>query len=366
MTKILIILLISLSMYAEELPVMLKINCKNIKLSKNIKNIIRSNFETLLTDKGYTLIDNKAQAEALKEQSSKKNEECIDDSCLIDTGKMLAAKELFLIDILKIKEVYYFKIKNIDLESGNLKNSKSKIYEGKLDNIKELNNFTININISININRKKDKQSDNFPKCATTKNCFDLGVKYENFKPLVAMKYFDKSCNLNNVDSCRKMTYYYKFGIGVIKDSKKAEEYFKKVISLSEKNCKNKIAKDCAKLSYLYSTGIDNGGGLLKPAEIITYFTVKKDDKKANFFFRKAISLKFTDQNLLLSYLVSLVNKNDYYELLYACQGGVGVACNYAAAIVSKIKSVKDPKKMNKVLLKKACNLGFKQSCRRN
>ncbi len=341
----------------DDLPIMLKISSKNFKISQNIQSLIRSNIESLLTRKGYSLIDIKIQQEALKEQSKKIKDECIDDACLIDTGKMLAAKELFLVEIVQIKNIYTFKIKNIDLETGRLQNTNSTLYDGKLDNIKKLNNFTINININI-INQIK-KRKEILKKCNSKMECYNLGIKYQYLRAEDANNYFLKSCKLNFIDGCRKVVNFYSLQS---KNKKKAKEYIDKVISLSDKSCIEGNRKDCAKLGYFYLMGMDSAGGIFKPIEVTSFYKIKIDKKKAKKYYKRAISLKLKNQNLLLMYLLDLEKNRDYYGLLYACQNDIGLACNYAASMAPKIEGV--DKKMNQVLLRKACNLGYKHSCK--
>ena len=56
----------------------------------------------------------KLQEETLKEQSL--NGDCLDDSCLIDTGKMLAAKNLIVVTVtLKNKNSYRFNARFIEI-----------------------------------------------------------------------------------------------------------------------------------------------------------------------------------------------------------------------------------------------------------
>ena len=118
-------------------PVMLKVQGK-IKISDDF----RDGVEEVLTSFNYSLVDEKAQAEALKNQSEQRESECYDDSCLVDTGKMLAAKALIVVRIdRKGKNSYKFKARFIDFEKGTTQKSVAKYYEFSLKNYKELMNF---------------------------------------------------------------------------------------------------------------------------------------------------------------------------------------------------------------------------------
>ena len=124
------------TLYSVELPVMLKIKSK-IK----IPNDFRNGVESILSKNGYTLIDLKQQEEVLSAQSDT-SEGCLDDSCLIDTGKMLAAKELFLVEVsFKDSKKYSFTIRVIDLEKNTTGKIETLFYNNYLTDSINLFNF---------------------------------------------------------------------------------------------------------------------------------------------------------------------------------------------------------------------------------
>lgn len=113
--------------------------------SENLKVIetIRAVTEQEITKKGFSIIDQIVQEDALKEQSEQRKKGCYDDSCLVDTGKMLAAQRLFLVDINKLgEEQFLFKIRYVSVESGETINSESELFEGKLSDYSKLFKFS--------------------------------------------------------------------------------------------------------------------------------------------------------------------------------------------------------------------------------
>lgn len=91
---------------------------------------------------GYSLVDDKAQKEALKENAKARKSECYDDECLVDTGKMLAARALISVNVVKKSDkLYKFKARYIDFETGTTTKSKVKYYESKLNDYKALSRF---------------------------------------------------------------------------------------------------------------------------------------------------------------------------------------------------------------------------------
>ncbi len=98
-------------------------------------------FESLTLLK-YSLIDESAQKEAIKEQSEQRKKECYEESCLVDTGKMLAAKGLIIVEITKKEENNYrFKAVYIDIETAVTTKITSKYFKNSLNNFEELKNF---------------------------------------------------------------------------------------------------------------------------------------------------------------------------------------------------------------------------------
>ncbi len=110
----------------------------------NVNKTVGTTAEDIITKLGFTLLSKDIQNETLKEQATKSETgSCLDDSCLIDTGKMLAAKRLFVIKIVEIKkDNYMFKISYINLETDTNLFTSSKLYNGSLDDSKKLFNFS--------------------------------------------------------------------------------------------------------------------------------------------------------------------------------------------------------------------------------
>ncbi len=138
--KYLMILMLSfltVIIYSEDFPIML-----NLKSDIKIPDDFRDGVEEALTQMNYSLVDEKAQKEALKENAKARNSECYDDECLVDTGKMLAARALISVTVDKKNDkLYKFKGKYIDFETGTTTKSKVMYYEAKLDDYKALSKF---------------------------------------------------------------------------------------------------------------------------------------------------------------------------------------------------------------------------------
>lgn len=123
---LLLFLTLSLNLFAvkkiDNLIIFRVITDENI--SKSNIDMINTSVETNLTSLGYGIINEKIQNEALEEQKEQQKSECYDDQCLVDTGRMLAAKKLLIIRITKQKTGNFFiKLRKIDIESGIIENS---------------------------------------------------------------------------------------------------------------------------------------------------------------------------------------------------------------------------------------------------
>ncbi len=139
----LLLLTLTLTLFAESKPIMLKVLTK-INLNETTTKTFRAGVEMSLTKNNYSLIDEATQEEALKEQRSEVEDDCIDDSCLMDTGKMLAARYIFIVDITELEKgkKYLFKARLIDLETNETKRSSSKLYNDSLFNADSLFKFS--------------------------------------------------------------------------------------------------------------------------------------------------------------------------------------------------------------------------------
>jgi len=157
--SILVILLffIVLNIYSKnDLPIMLKVK-SNFNLDDFIINTFRSGAEDSLTAHGYVLISRQQQDEALLEQAKQSKSDCYDDACLVDTGKMMAAQMIFIIDINKTEEQYIFKIRLLDLETGTVKRTVTKLYKERLSDVDKLLTFSKKLtNEVLFINKKQN------------------------------------------------------------------------------------------------------------------------------------------------------------------------------------------------------------------
>jgi len=125
-----------------EFPVMLKLSTKESIEPKVIKTL-RAGIEMSLTHKNYSLIDENTQEEALEEQVNQQKSECYDDNCLVDVGRMIAARALFIVEILKLEDnKYLFKSRFIDLETAETKKAIAKIYSYSFDDSEKLLEFS--------------------------------------------------------------------------------------------------------------------------------------------------------------------------------------------------------------------------------
>lgn len=137
-----------------ENTVMLFIHGKNIKLTDIQLMNIRGGVEEIVTKNGLLLVEEEAQNEVLKEQATQRKKQCYEDSCVVDVGKMLAAKKLLKIEVMKGNNSYIFNGGFTDLEKGVKERTKKEIYEGDLNNDKALSKF-------INMLSKKLIEGDN-------------------------------------------------------------------------------------------------------------------------------------------------------------------------------------------------------------
>lgn len=81
---------------AEEYPIMMQIKT-DLKLSEDF----RGGVESGLTENGYSLVSEEDQNQTLKEQATQRKQECYDETCLVNVGKMLAAKGLVMVEVTK-------------------------------------------------------------------------------------------------------------------------------------------------------------------------------------------------------------------------------------------------------------------------
>ncbi len=118
--------------------IMVKILTKDAEITEDIFKVIQNGVEEILTENKFSLISKEVQEQTLKEQAEQRKTECYDESCLVEVGKMIAAKNLLIIEIIKSEETYMFNLKLVDLETGATLKSKSSVYDSGIKNIKEL------------------------------------------------------------------------------------------------------------------------------------------------------------------------------------------------------------------------------------
>ncbi|MBN2695536.1 PEGA domain-containing protein [bacterium] len=120
----------------EDFAVMLQVRGK-----EKIPQDFRDGFEQALTERGYSLVDEIVQNDVMKEQTDY-IDGCIDDACLITTGKMLATRGVVVVEVVKKEEnVYSFKAKYLDFETGTNKKTYVEFYKYSLNDYERLIEF---------------------------------------------------------------------------------------------------------------------------------------------------------------------------------------------------------------------------------
>ncbi len=162
---IILVLCMGISLFAqskkdESKVIMLKVVAKGFTLDESSEAIFRSGVEEVLTENKYSLVSEEVQNETLKEQANQRKKECLDESCLVDTGKMLAARGLFVVEVIKAKESYLFKLKYINLETAETLKTKSLIYEKDIDDAKNLMDFAKDLAGKIIFDSKDEEKEE--------------------------------------------------------------------------------------------------------------------------------------------------------------------------------------------------------------
>jgi len=135
MKVIILSLLLTFSLFATNIENIIIFEVKtNFELDKETEKLIKTSLESSLTNLGYGIVSSQTREAALKEQKKQYQNDCLDDNCLIDTGKMLAAKKILIVDIDKRKEDFIIKMRRIDIETSILEASLAKKYSDKLSN----------------------------------------------------------------------------------------------------------------------------------------------------------------------------------------------------------------------------------------
>ncbi len=157
--KIILLLLVYLLsvniLSTEQLPIMLEIKSK-----LDIPKEFRDGIEESVTGFGYILINEEEQKRALQEQVEQSKNDCIDDSCLVDTGKMLAAKAIIIINVFQVDEnEYKFKVRYIDFETGTTQKTTTLFYKKSIKDYKSL--FVFSKKLISKLLKKEEKNKKN-------------------------------------------------------------------------------------------------------------------------------------------------------------------------------------------------------------
>ncbi|MBN2693250.1 hypothetical protein JXR93_01185 [bacterium] len=135
--KLLLMFVISIPLFSKGVPIMLQIQSK-----ESVPIDFRDGVEETLTEMNFSLVDQKAQEEALKEQTEQREKGCYDDECLVDTGKMLAARGLIVVEVDERDEsTFRFKFRYVDFETGTTTKTKMTYFNFSLSKYKELYEF---------------------------------------------------------------------------------------------------------------------------------------------------------------------------------------------------------------------------------
>ncbi len=148
-------LLTTIAFTKEEFPIMLQIRSQEV-----VPQDFRDGFEQGLTERGYSLVDEVAQNDTMKEQTDH-IDGCIDDVCLVNVGKMLSARGVVVVEVVKKEEnVYSFKAKYMDFETGTTQKTYKDFYKAALSDYEQLTEFGKKMvsNMFERINELKNQQ----------------------------------------------------------------------------------------------------------------------------------------------------------------------------------------------------------------
>ncbi len=392
------IMLLNLHGFDMERTIMLFVHGKNIKLTEIQLMNIRSGVEEIATRNGLLLVEESMQEEVLKEQSNMRKKGCYDDSCVVDAGKMLSAKKLLKIDVMKGNKSYIFNVSFVDLEKGVKERTKKGMYEGDLNDDKELSTFVNSLSIQLieeesldKVNRiieekkeirtieQKEKQEKRykiqFVTIPSGVQVFDENKNFLGITPL----------NLNLNRGFQKIKFE-KEGyeivereIDIIEDKQISVKLNEKkfeinkdkiikedIIAINKEGMNYNNKKDYNKANELYKKACDlgNGAGCFNLG--VNYSNgngVSKDLNKANEYYKKACDLGERNGCYHLGYNykkgkgVSKDMNNGIEYLRKACLLNMIYACTLLENIYIKGDGVsKNIKKANEYY-KKACEI---------
>lgn len=175
------LIIFSTTIFAENSGVMLKIFQKETNIDDSTQHIIRLGVSEIVTSNGFFLIDEQSQEEALKEQSQQREKGCFDESCLVDTGKMLAANKILMVELSSIGQNMLFAIKFIDVESGSIIKTSSTIFKGDISDSESLLNFSKEVSTIIFSSNKSNNSTQTNNKMQKEQK-IDSNKKAENIE----------------------------------------------------------------------------------------------------------------------------------------------------------------------------------------
>ena len=246
-----------------------------------------------------------------------------------------------------------YKLNDISKSRGKFKNIivdlEKKCRDNNIDACNLMRFYSYNISKNYSNALKFSEKSCNLNSaegCLTLANSYWYG-EYVSKNMSKAIEYLDKSCTLKNTNACAGLAYAYQSGQGVEKNHNKAIEIYKK-------NCNDGSLNSCKNLGKIYL----KGQGIS-----INY-------SKAKELFQKSCDLGLSRG---CHYLGDMYRKGqgvsiDYYKVsdLYqkSCNLGDSNSCNELAFIYMNGKGIsKDETKAVK-LLQQACNIGnLENSC---
>ncbi len=266
----------------------------------------------------FSLIDEKSQEDALKEQAGQRAKGCYDNECLVDTGRMLAAQKLLRFSLKEIsKNSWRISGRVINIESGAIENvevgyckecnhSTPEMLEVKVSEISEklllslhedsvisssssdmvgeskINTTSISHKaLDSQLEKNKQKAFDRLN--ALTKEIdedegiiapltsssvrealnYYIGLNKQNISKEQAFKIMEKAAQRGDVVAMGWLGIFYHQGVGVAKDSYRGAEWCNKSISNSLENLA--ILKKDSEAAVVMGIFYDNGYGGVKP-----------------------------------------------------------------------------------------------------
>jgi TolB-like protein len=135
---IVILLFSSLSGFAQEKPIITVLDFKIDGVSTNEMRSIISFLSSALFKTGKFVIIDVQERETLLEELEFSMNECSDESCLLEIGRLLAAEYIVTGNIGKVGSRYLLSIKMLETETGRTKNSVEGVYSSIDDIVDDL------------------------------------------------------------------------------------------------------------------------------------------------------------------------------------------------------------------------------------